>query len=278
MVAAVDTRATQGTVISLATGKADLRLTQASLLAVYQHPTPTLRTTQGEIAALIGSKPAIRTTQATVLVLYTVGAENRKMRAWGFSQDGHDFYVLRGGTSWSLVYDITTGQWSRWTTPTKNYLRAHLGLNWDGQAKTTLDRGFAWNVVGADDTTGDLWILDPTQNLDEDVGGGTYSAFTREVVGGIPQRLRKGTQCGAVYLTANLGSPELTAPTVTLTTSDDSGVNWVNQGSITVTSDPTQELSWLGLGLITAPGRLFKITDSGALNRISSLDMRGLEE
>ena len=278
MAIASDVRSTQGTVISLTSSKAGLYVTQGLVLALYQHPTATLRSTQAEVAALIGAKPTLRTTQSSVLVLYLVGAENRRLRAWGFSQDGHDFYVLRGGTSYSLVYDLTTGQWSRWVSPGKNYLRAHLGLNWEGQSKTTLDQGYAWNVVGADDTTGDLWILDPTYNVDDNADG-THSPFNREVVGGVPMRLRNGMQCGAMYLTANLGAPESTAPTVTLLTSDDSGVNWVNQGAITVTVGNTiQELSWLGLGLITAPGRLFKIQDSGAINRISSLDMRGIKD
>jgi hypothetical protein len=278
VVAAVSTRVTQGTVISLDASTPDLRLTQATILAAYQHATTTLRISQAETAALVGSKPTLRTTQGTVMVLYLVGAENRKLRAWGFSQDGHDFYVLRGGTSWSFVYDLTTGQWSQWRSPSLNYLRAHLGLNWTGQAKTTLDRGFAWNVVGGDDTTGVLWLLDPTVNIDDNTDG-TQSAFSRQVTGGIPQRLRNGVQCGAVYLTANLGSPLLTAPTVTLETSDDSGSNWVSHGALTVTSgDTTQELAWLGLGLMTAPGRLFRITDTGAITRISSLDMRGLDE
>lgn len=278
MVAAVTTRVTQGAVISLDTGNPDLKLTQACLLAMYTYPTATLRSTQGELAALVGAKPAQKITQGTVMVLYLVGAENRKLRAWGFSQDGHDFYVLRGGTSWSLVYDLTTNQWSWWKSPALNYLRAHLGLNWTGQTKTTLDRGFAWNVVGGDDTTGVLWILDPTVDIDDNTDG-TQSAFNRQATGGVPQRLRNGVQCGAVYLTANLGSPLLTAPTVTLETSDDSGTNWVSHGAVTVTSgDTTQELSWLGLGLMTAPGRMFRITDSGAIARISSLDMRGLDE
>lgn len=274
MAAASDVRATQGAVFSLTGGKADLRLTQGAALVLYNHHTATIHTTQGTIETLVGGKPNLKTTQATILVLYNIGSENRKLRAWGFSLDGHDFYVLRLGTSNTLVYDLTTQQWSEWSSPSLNYLRAHLGLNWDGLAKTTLDKGYAWNVVGGDDTTGNLWILDPNYGRDDNADG-TNSAFTRQAIGAIPNRLRQSQQCGAVYLTANLGNPALTGDTVLLETSDDSGNNWTNHGTITVVSgSTTQELSWLGLGLITAPGRLFRITDSGALGRISSLDMR----
>lgn len=274
MVAAVDVRATQGTVINLATGKPSLRLTQAGLLAVFQHATAALRSTQAAGVVVVGGKPALRTTQAAVLVLWAGRTENRKLRAWAFSQDGHDFYVLRLGESMTLVHDLTTGQWSRWSTPSLNVWRAQLGLNWTGQGKTTLDLGYAWNVVGGDDTLGILWIADPTQPRDHNTSA-VETEFTRQLVGALPMRGRETAQCGAVYLLGNLGNPTLVGDTVTLETSDDQGFNWLSHGAVTITAgDVTQEIGWLGLGLISAPGRLFRITDTGAFARVSSLDMR----
>lgn len=252
----------------------DIRVTQGAVLVPYVFPAGQVRTTQAAAVTAFGGKPQLRITQAAVIVLWTGRRENRKLRAWGFSLDGHDFYVLRLGETMTLVHDLTTGQWSRWATQDINVLRTHLGLNWLGMAKTTLDQGYAWNIVGGDDSTGHLWLLDPTVAVDDDVSGDDLP-FDRQIIGALPARLRDTGQCGGVYLIGNLGSPALTGDQVTLETSDDSGVNWLSHGAITVTSgDVTQELSWIGLGVMTAPGRLFRITDTGALARVSSLDMR----
>ncbi len=196
------------------------------------------------------------------------------IRAWGCSLDGHDFYLLRLGTDYTMVYDDATEQWSHWHSPDSDVFRAHLGLNWYGFNTTTIGRGFSWNIIGADDTTNNLWILDPTVGDDEDTVSGS-TPFERQVLGAVPIRGREVISCNQAYVTMNLGSPQVTGGAITLSTSDDSGQTWLDHGTITVTStDYSQEIVWHGLGLITAPGRLFKLTDEGAAVRISSLDIR----
>lgn len=275
MATATTVRVTIGRALAGVSGAdGDIALTQGTVLAAYQFIAETERITQATNLAYIGSKPILKITQATVLALWRGRRENRKLRAWGFSLDGHDFYVLRLGELNTLVYDLTTGQWTRWSTPGENVLRAHLGLNWQGEGKTTLDQGFAWNIIGGDDTTGNLWILDPNEALDQDVDG-TETPFDRKVLGAVPMRLRDSAQCAAIYVLANLGSPSLVGDGITLSTSDDNGFNWIDHGTVTVESgNVTQELGWLGLGLITSPGRLFLLEDTGAITRISSMDMR----
>jgi hypothetical protein len=151
--------------------------------------------------------------------------------------------------------------------------RAHLGLNWQGVGANVLD-SYAWNIIGGDDDSGILWNVDPNEALDTDIDGNDV-AFTRKAMGMIPMRLREGRQVGAVYMIGNLCSPALTGDGITLKTSDDQGVNWTDHGTVTAsTTDTYQEIGWLGLGLITAPGRLFLLEDTGAFARISSLDMR----
>lgn len=277
MAAATTVRATQGEVLASWGGDAfDLRLTMGAVLTAYKYPSTTLRSTQGMVLAAVGGKPTLRNSQSTILVLWAGRRENRKMRAWGFSLDGHDFYVLRLGESATLVHDMTTGQWSRWATNDLNVWRAHLGLNWGGVEKVILDQDFKWNIVGGDDSTGVIWLADPTAGIDEDTAGITETApFDRKAIGVMPMRLREGQQCGAIYLTAALGSPTLTGASITLRTSDDNGYNWVDHGDVVIASgNTTQEISWLGLGLITAPGRIFEISDAGGTCRLSSLDMR----
>lgn len=196
------------------------------------------------------------------------------IRAWGCSLDGHDFYLLRLGETYTLVYDDATEQWSHWQSPDSSVLRAHIGMNWPGFSATTIGRGFNWNIVAGDDTTDNLWILDPSAGDDENIAVGSTS-FRREVMGVVPMRGRKSLSCNQAYLTMNLGSPQVTSGAVTLFTSDDSGQNWLDHGTVTTTvADYSQEIVWHGLGLITAPGRLFKLRDEGAAVRISSLEIR----
>ena len=199
--------------------------------------------------------------------------DDNKLSVWGFNLDGHKFYVFRLGDSMTLVYDRLTGQWMEWRTEGETVFRPHLGLNWLGVGAGPLSN-FSWNIVGGDDRTGILWNLDPEQPQDTDELGEDV-VFTRQIIGAVPMRQREGQQCGGIYVIADLGDPVLTAPNLTLYTSDDDGRSWVNHGSIIVQeNDDTQELAWIGLGLITSPGRLFKFEDTGAVQRISSVDMR----
>lgn len=62
---------------------------------------------------------------------------------------------------------------------------------------------------------------------------------------------------------------------VQLETSDDNGRTWQNQGEIFVPNDIWDtEVVWRSLGVIQAPGRLFRIIDNGVMTRIDGLDMR----
>jgi hypothetical protein len=62
--------------------------------------------------------------------------------------------------------------------------------------------------------------------------------------------------------------------TVNLKYSDDSGATFYDAGDQTVPAEVYDtRLNWRSLGSIRYPGRLFKITDSGALRRIDSLEV-----
>lgn len=200
--------------------------------------------------------------------------ERRKLTVWGFNQDGHKHFVFRLGTHETLVFDRITGQWAEWRTPALNVWRAHLGLNYQGIGSTTLSAGTSWNVIGGDDRTGILWTVDPGFDLDTDRDG-VDIPFTRQVQGMYPMRLREGQQCGGIYVLADLGDPANLSNGVTLYISDNDGRTFTSHGTVSVIpDDTTQEVSWIGLGLITSPGRLFMLEDDGAFARISSMDMR----
>jgi hypothetical protein len=71
-----------------------------------------------------------------------------------------------------------------------------------------------------------------------------------------------------------MGDPAYTDAGVMLEISDDAGVTFDDMGTVTVTAgDTSPELSWYSLGQITAPGRLFRITDDGAIARIDGMEM-----
>lgn len=200
--------------------------------------------------------------------------EGLTLRVWTYSLDGHDFYVLRLGPSETLVYDLTTQQWSSWKSPSRNNWRAHIGSNWLGMSTDTFNRGFGSDVVAGDDVTGVLWVLDPNTGLDDTTTTGSLP-FTRMVIGGVSLSGRDTVPCGAVELTASVGHPALIGATITLRTSDDKGHTYNNHGNVTATAGSyDQVIEWRALGLIKAPGRLFELSDNGAAVRINSLDMR----
>jgi hypothetical protein len=71
-----------------------------------------------------------------------------------------------------------------------------------------------------------------------------------------------------------MGDPAYDGAEVNLSISDDAGVTFDDMGNIVVNMGADYpELSWYSLGQITAPGRLFKITDDGAIARIDGLEM-----
>lgn len=198
-----------------------------------------------------------------------------RLRVWPFTLDGHEFAVFRLGENETLVYDLTTNTWPEWQSPGRNNWRAHVGQNWVGMSATTIANGFGSDVVAGDDTTGDLWILDPTAGRDDDPTTGDPVAFDRVVTGGIPLSGREVAPCGAVTLGLSLGSPTNVGATIELETSDDGGRNYQSHGTVTITqNDFDTPAEWRGLGQMRAPGRVFRFTDNGATVRVNWADLR----
>lgn len=198
-----------------------------------------------------------------------------KVRTWGFSLDGHDFYCLRLGNQETLVFDLTTGENVPWDSFGREVWRAHQGLNWIGIGREIYQSGVASNVIAGDDSLGILWVLDPEYGVDdgEDFGAAT-TAFTRVITTGIPLRERQATTCDSVFVIAANGAPFTGQESINLRTSDDNGKTWQDQGSVALTAgDFSQEITWRSLGKVTAPGRIFEFTDTGATVRIDSVDV-----
>lgn len=253
----------------------DVRASQAQTMAAVNFPSEAIQASQGQALAAITPGVDVRVSQAAVYVAARGRISNPRLRAWTFSLDGHDFYVLRLGDRLTLVYDLTSEQWVDWADFNGNFWRPNVGINWRGG--TGLGHDYGSNVLIGDDTFGLLWFLDPNQPYDQhpDYLNHTQEVyFERITMGQVPMRGRESIQCFAAWLTTDMGQPAYDGAGVRLSISDDAGVTFDDMGLVTVTLGATEpELSWYSLGQINAPGRLFKIEDDGAIARIDGMEM-----
>jgi hypothetical protein len=198
--------------------------------------------------------------QITARILIRYALDSRQLRAWTFTQDDHDFYVLQLGGEGTLVYDKLTGQWAKWKSPSYGYWRGNDGVQWEG-----------WNIC-CDTESGILWKIDADGRLDEEV-----TPITSVVTGGISTRMRKHIPNYMAEVALSEGRPpagfEDGTVGITLRTSDDGGQTWTSHGEIV--GGGTEEdvcIRWYGLGLISPIGRVFEITDTGYARRIDGLN------
>lgn len=279
----------------------DINTTAGRLLAAIRIPSPQLSATMFRGMVTIGyPADSLDVTQARVqlgvnqeagsldatlgriLVAARGRVANPRVRAWTFTLDGHDFYVLRLGDGETLVYDVSTEQWVDWDSGDHPFWRPNTGMSWiGGQA---LAHEYGSNIVVGDDTWGLLWFLDPEQPFDEHtdyINNAQEIPFERVIMGQVPMRGREVLPCYAVFLTGdNYGlSANDFIPTVKLEYSDDAGKTYDDAGTLKVTLDTAEPCyEWLSLGQIGAPGRLFKITDNGVFARIDSMNMNDEED
>jgi hypothetical protein len=280
MVATPETRITTTDVLVTATvSSLEVRVTLGDVLTAVNFPTPFERTSSLSGLVTVKNSMPLRTTNAAVLVAVKGRTSNPKIRAWTFTLDGHDFYVLRLGTFGTLVYDVYSEQWMDWDAFEEIYWPVNIGLNWvDGQGVTdTEGNRFGSNVLVGDDTYPLLYFLDPNQPYDENPESSDPTQeifFERVIQGQVPMTGRQVQPCYAVWLTTDMGAPAYVGAGVKLEISDDAGKSYDDMGTVTVTTgENSPEVSWYSLGQIEAPGRLFRITDDGAVARIDNMEM-----
>jgi hypothetical protein len=252
-----------------------VRVSQSATLVPYTSLSEQIRVSQAEALIAETSALDLRVTQAAVLVAVKGRTANPKLRAWTFTLDGHDFYVLRLGDTLTLVYDVYSEQWLDWDGFSEAFWPVNHGINWIGG--TALAAVFGSNVLVGDDTFGLIWFLDPEQSYDQspEVNDPVQQLFFERItMGQVPMTGRSVMPCYAAWLTTDMGDPAYVGAGVTLYISDDAGVTYEDMGLVTVTPGATvPELSWYSLGQIEAPGRLFKIVDDGAVARIDGMEM-----
>ncbi len=252
----------------------EVQASQGRAMAAINFPTDFINTSQARTLSSVRSTNPMPVTQARVMVAVRGQVTNPKLRAWTYTLDGHDYYILRLGDFKTLVFDLTTKQWSWFASKDSLRWRANTGFNWRSAGSNP--HFYGSNVVVGDDTFGLIWVLDPLFGLDESTQENSDPiTFDRVATGQMTQRDRTTTPVYSVYLTCSFGDPALTANTVTLEYSDDQGHTYVaaDEPMVAVKDDYDQEFSWMSLGLVKAPGRLFRITDNGSFARIDELDV-----
>lgn len=252
-----------------------LNLPQLNAIVAYNVPAENIRATYGGALAAFRQASDIKVTQASVLALVRGTISNPKLRAWTFDLDGHEFYVLRLGNDKSLIYDRTTEQWSWWSSGETPSWRVNIGTNWIQSGSVSLSSS---NVVVGDDSLGMLWTLAPEQGYDDPTSPkardeGEVRSFKRIATGQVVTRGRITIPCYQVYLTANAGQPAYAGASVTLSYSDDGGRSFVaaSEPIVAEAGNYYQEFAWRSVGLVRSPGRLFRIEDDGAFAQIDEL-------
>ncbi len=274
-----DAQGSQLRVRSLGEGT-DAQASTLDVRAIYNFPSEQGDVSKVNVRSFDEGAPVAQVPQLFVRAIYNGRPDNRTSRAWNFSLDGHEMYVLRLGEERSLIFDQLTGQWAQWANTGRPTFRAHLGQNWIGMGQVNYLSGASTQVVGADDTLGVLWTLDPEQGYDEAAPAPEEGElpervyFDRIVTGGLPMRGRPSPRLNAVFATIANGSPEFETAAITLRTSGDSGNTWFDHGTVTIQpSEFAQEIHWRSLGLVKAPGRIFEFSDTGATVRIDGVDI-----
>lgn len=195
-----------------------------------------------------------------------------KVFAWTYTLDGHDFYVLNLGGSETVVFDSHTSEWSVFGSSTTDFLNINCGHNW--QRAGTIQNSHGSDVVVGSSSIATLFVLNPSQDTDDDAttGSADPSAFDRVVTGVLPLRGYNAVPCFGIQLYGSIG--ESATGDVTLSTSDDYGNSYTSQGTVSVVNAAyNQRIEWRSLGSMTAPGRLFKILDTGAMKSIDGAEV-----
>lgn len=209
-----------------------------------------------------------------VIAVYKGRVDDPRLTAWTFTLDGHDFYVLKLGNIETLVYDTLSQEWYVWGSGESDLWRAYCGTNWRGAQRHGPIYGS--DVVVGDDGNGSIYILNPDADFDDDAvsGASIPRRFTRTltvqyvVPGGFSYY-----PCFGIQVFGSVGQAD-EALSVSLEASDDRGQSYFSFAPQSVSPDAFDyRLEWMSLGTMRAPGRLFRISDDGALHRVDEVHM-----
>lgn len=251
----------------------DIQLSQFRVRSLFGVPAEEVRASQLRARAVADFGPDVRISQFRVRALIRGRIQDPQVRAYTFTIDGHDFYVLRCGNIETLVFDTHSKEWYVWGSEDSEVWRAYSGCNWLGGRRLAGDYS---NVVVTDDANGALYFLDPEGETDDHAidGSSTQVEFTRIITAQyvLPQGY-DSSPCYGLNVFGSVGQADSTL-SVELKVSDDRGLSFESYGEVSLTAEEYDaRLRWGSLGAMRAPGRLFQIVDTGALRRIDHIEM-----
>ena len=265
-VTATKTAITEGEVLVAARPKssAGARVSQGPvLMAARPLSAHQERIVQAAMLASVNSQGNlyVRVSQAALLIATKTGVPGQlRQRAWTFDFDGHTFYVLDLAQEGTWLYDFTTQQWTKFSTP--------------GFGVWNMLNGFAWEsnnmVVAGDSIQPVVYKLDPTTHLDDG-----WRPIQYIVTGGISTGTRDSKSIDTVRLSVAAGYETDPMPTMTMRFSDNNAATWSQDYPFPLVAGMyNQVVEWNSLGQITVPGRVFEFRDQGGLVRIDSATMQ----
>lgn len=211
---------------------------------------------------------------AGVMVVARGRVASPRLRVWTFQLDDHRFYGIDLGLlEKTLVFDMHSKAWAVWGSGDSDWWRARIIRNWLNGRRLAPTKSA---IIAGDDTTGMLYWLNPDGDSDSapSLAMDEPVPFVRTVTGQVVIAPGYGAApCFGVQLEGSLGS--LAGDNdVTLAISDDRGNNYWSPGSVTLTGGAWgARAHWRSLGAMRQPGRLFRVTDTGALKRLDRLWM-----
>jgi hypothetical protein len=222
----------------------------SEFIRVYDEPVYVL-------AAAATADLKIRDYENFIYLLHGELPATRRLRAWTFSMDGHDFYVLMLGKDGTLVYDVTTGQFYTWQSNEFAVWRAGFGLNWEN------------DIIAGDFVEGKVYNI--VAGLKKDFGTETIISY---ITGFIGHRGRDPLPNYGVTLITSQGDPVDANSGVELRISDDLEQTWWSAGRLVMPEIGAldYDLSWYSLGQIQQPGRIFQLIDYGYADRVDALE------
>ena len=269
-----DILVSQGDVGVVADTSPDIQMSQADVLAIYRLPAKNVQASQADVSVIV--RPDTRTvvSQFDIIAIVKGQVFDPAVRAWTFSLDGHDFYVLRLGNTETLVFDLTTEQWYVWGTAEANLWSAFTGINWFGG--NNFASVFGSNVLVGSDSNGAIFFLDPNNDLDSSAANGRDAVpFRRRITAQIPVRGYDNFSIYEVQLIGSTGNlTDETLTSMSLLYSDDRGETYVDAGTVDINQNDFEgRATWRSLGSFRSPGRLLRVEDFGSLRRIDSFTM-----
>lgn len=252
-------RASQVAVLAAVAAIPDTRVAEVAMLIAFAPPSPRrVAVTQLVMLAAVAGIPMARVTEMAMLAAYRTGTpDNERRRAWAFDFDGHTFYVLDLGPEGTFAFDLTTGMWCEMKTKGHDGWNMRAGTQWGAK------------VIACDFVNPIVWELDPDQPLDEG-----WKAVAHTVTAMLQFRFRKAKRQDSLRVTASVGQVAVDESVLRLRFSDDMGQTWSDYLDITLNSESyMQELAYLSLGAVQAPGRVFELSDEGGLVRIDGADV-----